>query len=329
VLPNDTQPSREAGRPDGAVLPPDVSVADVSPVPRDGGLVPKDGGLVPKDGAADSATHRTSLGVCWTDATCRRALLVSHGGDWTLTVPYGSHTAFQAAYDNGADAIKCDLRLTKDGVAVAAHSSPIQIYESLDCVGQRIEDMTAAQATACHLLPSQDTIQRIDDVLAWARGKIIIMLTVKLPGDLAGGIATALAAGAQDYVFFETNPTDFQKTIPAATGWDQLHYLVNIGATSDIDLMLDTVHDPRAFMYEMTPSYPNATAQQVTDLINTRLHPAGVRAFAATAANPLSATVQNHLDLFNQGFDVVMSYNLANGVTARVQVNQARGISPP
>ena len=336
---------------DAASVPPDASADTMrADIPQEDG--PVDAGVdAPNDrGAKDArpeaavadlatsdasssdggATYRTSLGVCWTDPSCRRALIVSHGGDWDLSVPYGSRAAFQRAYDNGADAIKCDLRITKDGVAVASHSSPLELWESLDCAGKKIEDMTAAQVTSCHMLLTQETFPRVDDVLAWAKGKLIVMLTVKEPKDFAGGIATVIAAGAQDYAFFEIDPNNFINTIPSAPGWGQVRYLVQIKATSDLDLMINTVKDPtHAFMYEMEPTYPNATVQDVANLVTTRLRPAGIRPFVTTASNPLIATVQNHTDLFNQGFDVLMSYNLANGVVARKQANQARGINPP
>ena len=156
--------------------------------------------------------------------------------------------------------------MTQDGVAVAAHSSPLEIWESLDCYGKKIENMTAAQVTSCHMLPSLETFPRVDDVLAWAKGKLVVMLTVK---------------------------------------------------------------SPRAFMYELEPTYSNASAAQVAAMIKTKLRPAGIRAFAASAANPITSTVQNHLGLFSQGFEVIMSYNLANGVAARIKINKAAGISPP
>ncbi len=291
----------------------------------------------PQDAAPDAglpdagggATWRTSLGVCWTDATCRRALIVSHGGDWTAAVPYGSQGAFQRAYDNGADGIKCDFRMTADGIAVAVHSSPFEIWETVDCSGQRVEEMTAADVTSCHMFPSAtETFPRVADVLAWARGKLIVMLTVK-DDRWDGAITNVIAAGAQDRAFLETNTGAMQLSIPAVAGWEQVRELVNIAQTSDIDLMLTTTSPAQAFMYEMQPTYADATAAQVTGIITNRLHPAGVRSFAATNNNQLQATVQNHLDLFNEGFDVVMSYALANGVAARTQINQSRGITPP
>ena len=116
---------------------------------------------------------------------------------------------------------------------------------------------------------------------------------------------------------------------PGHSDWKKAYYLVQIKATSDVDLMLNKVKSPRAFMYELEPTYTNASAAQVAAMIKTKLRPAGIRAFAASPAKPITATVQNHLGMFNQGFEVIMSYNLANGIAARIKVNKAAGISPP
>lgn len=54
----------------------------------------------------------------------------------------------------------------------------------------------------------------------------------------------------------------------------------------------------------------------------------GLRSFAATNANALTATVDNHLDIYHHGFDVAYTYNVENAVSARQQVNTENGISP-
>src|SRR5215467_4575102 len=54
-------------------------------------------------------TYRTSLGVCWTDATCVRVLALAHGGAWDATTkPYDSNAALAAAYADGDDGVKID-----------------------------------------------------------------------------------------------------------------------------------------------------------------------------------------------------------------------------
>lgn len=45
-------------------------------------------------------------------------------------------------------------------------------------------------------------------------------------------------------------------------------------------------------------------------------------------SNPVSATVQNHLDMFNAGFEVAYTYNTDNAVEARAQINAKNSISP-
>lgn len=55
----------------------------------------------------------------------------------------------------------------------------------------------------------------------------------------------------------------------------------------------------------------------------------GFRTFAATKDNAVTATVDNHLRLYNAGFDVAYTYNLTNAVEARIKVNTLHRISPP
>lgn len=52
-------------------------------------------------------------------------------------------------------------------------------------------------------------------------------------------------------------------------------------------------------------------------------------AVGVTRDDPLTATVENHLEIFEAGFDVVYTYNLANAVIARQQINTENGVSPP
>jgi hypothetical protein len=55
----------------------------------------------------------------------------------------------------------------------------------------------------------------------------------------------------------------------------------------------------------------------------------GFRPFATTNDNPVTATVNNHLNLYHTGFQIAYTYNLTNAVIARQTVNTENGISPP
>lgn len=99
------------------------------------------------------------------------------------------------------------------------------------------------------------------------------------------------------------------------------YYLISIGQLSEVDTLLNTIKNPRAFMFEFDPSV------DVSTLAPTRLHPAGVRSFTHTsAAAPSEAQLQA---LFDNGYDVVSSQSAQNGVQARIAVNKSRGVSPP
>ncbi len=273
---------------------------------------------------AGTGTYRNSLSVCWTDPYCPRVFAVAHGGAWSLTgAPYDSNAALAAAYADGCDGVKIDVRVTQDNVPVISHSSPIQTYESLDCSGKKIEEMTAAEVTSCHRFPSlTEKFQRLDDVLNYLRGKMVVELTVKLSTDIARTIEEVHADHAEDFAFLEIHTSDLQNLIPTIPGSDSVYYLMDLGTNvSEVDTLLNTIKNPRAFMYEFDPSV------DVSSMTPTRLHPAGVRSFTYTsAAAPTEPQLQA---LFENGYDVVSSQSAQNGVAARVVVNKSHGVSPP
>ena len=54
----------------------------------------------------------------------------------------------------------------------------------------------------------------------------------------------------------------------------------------------------------------------------------GVRTVGVSRDNAVTATVKNHLDIFNAGFDVVYTYNLMNAITARKVTNTKNKVFP-
>jgi hypothetical protein len=283
-----------------------------------------DGAIDAPEAPGDVGDYRTSLTACWTDAMCPRVLAVAHGGSWdAATTPYDSNAALAAAFAAGDDGVKIDVRVTADNIPVIAHSSPIEIYESLDCANQKIEEMTAAQVTGCHRFPSSsENFQRLDDVLGYLRGRMVVQLCVKEAADYARTITEIHALGAEDFAFIEVaNPGELATLIPTLPGADTVWYLVNVASQlAAIDDLL-ALGNPRAFMYEIDPGVA------IGSLVADRLHPAGVRAFIYDdAASPTVGQLQAH---YAAGFDAVSSQSGPKGVQARVAVNTARGVTPP
>lgn len=288
----------------------------------DGGVVSSEAGAdIDAGDQGDGATYRSSLHICWNDPACTRALAISHGGDWSVSgPPYDSNAALTSAITNGSDGVKIDVRVTQDDVPVISHSSPIQSYESLDCQGKKIEEMTAAQVTACHRFPSSETFQRLDDVLDLLRGKLVAQLCVKVNTDFGRTIQEVVSKNAQDFAFIEVSSTDYP-LIPPLAGSSELYYVVNVASSvSDVDTVL-AYHDPRIIMIELDPTV------QLDGLVTTKLHPAGVRAF--TYDNSSTATSSSLKALFDEGYDVVSSNLTAPDVQARIEENEARGVTPP
>jgi len=269
----------------------------------------------------DGATWKNSLRVCWNDPNCTRALAIGHGGDWALNGPaYDSNAALAAAVTSGADGVKIDVRYTMDGVGVISHSSPIQLYESVDCNGKKIEEMTAAQVTACHRVPGNETFQKLDDVLDTLRGQIAIQLCVKVNTEFGKTIQNVLAKNAQDFAFIEANAGDFP-AIKALPNYAQLYYVVDVGTTvADIDTVIG-FKEPRIIMLEIDPSVA------LNGMAASKIHPAGMHTF--TYDNSDTATQSDLKALFDQGYDVVSSNVTKPDVAARQQVNTTRSVSPP
>jgi glycerophosphoryl diester phosphodiesterase len=324
-----SSPSDGAGQTDPAAgttgAPTDAGKAADSAGPStatDGATPPSAGDAAGTD-AGFAKTYRNSLGVCWTDPTCKRALSVAHGGEWTFNGnAYDSNAAIAAAYAHGADAIKIDGRISKDGVVIVAHSSPFAVYESVDCYNKKIEEMTAAQATSCHrVTPPSETYQRLDDVLNAVRGKLVVQICVKLQSDTAGIAAAVLAAGAEDFAFLEISTSDLQTLVPPIPNGNKLWYLINVSTDLPaVDTLLDTIKNPRAFMYEFEPN------MAVDTLVTTRLHPAGIRSFTYDKNASTTPAIKA---LFDAKFDVVSTNANVASVAARVQVNTAQSITPP
>lgn len=275
------------------------------------------------DAPGTTGNYHDSLSVCWTDATCPRALAVAHGGAWdAASVPYDSSAALMAAFADGDEGVKIDVRVTKDNVPVIAHSSPIQIYESVDCANQKIEEMTAAQVTACHRFPSTtETFQRLDDVLTYLHGKMTVQLCVKLTSDFQRTIDEVHAQHAEDFAYLEINAGDVPGVVGPLAGSTSVWWLVNVASDlTQIDPLL-AMNQSKLFMIEIDPGVDIGTLPQ------TKLHPAGVRAFIYdNAASPTVAQLKAHYDA---GFDVVSSQSGPNGVEARIEANTARGVTPP
>jgi len=270
---------------------------------------------------------RASLSNCWTNVTCNRALIVSHGGDWGVEYPYDSLPAFNLAYTEGSDAVKGDFRVSSDNFGVVMHSSPIQWYESPTCWGKRVENMTAAECTSCTMALTSYTFISVPELLKWSHQKVIVMLCVKRSEDIARAISTLIENGATDRAFLEVRVRDLP-IVANVSGWDKVYYLAEGGSAADIDKILSKDYAwllPRIFTFEYDPSYQSWGIDIGKSIV--RLHGKGIRTFTATSQWWPSVASQEKL--WDDGFDVVYTYGTQNGIIARTNIDKKRGVIPP
>ena len=209
------------------------------------------------------------------------------------------------------------------------HSSPIEFYESLNCWGQYVEKMTAAECEKCTMAVSDYTFISVPTFLSWAVDKVNVMLCVKETADLPRAVSTLVENNATHRAFLEVGLGEFlslETNTPA--GWDQVYYVVNMGTSDEVNRLLASSAQlqSRAFLIEFNnwSEWGGTLTQDIANVKN-----AGHRTMAATKDSPIGATVQNHLDIYASGIDVAYTYNLGNAVEARMEVNTARGLTPP
>jgi hypothetical protein len=243
--------------------------------------------------ASAAPPWRQSMQNCWTNVTCDRALIISHGGQWNLSSPYDSLPAFETAFLSGSDSVKGDFRVSKDNIGMVMHSSPIEIYESIPCAGKRVEDLSAAELEKCTMALTNYTFISVPTLLAWAAEKVIVMLCVKESTDIARAISTLIENNATDRAFLEVHVSDLVSLVPTLPGWEQVYFLADADSASDVDATLSAPTLSRIFTFEFEPDL--YASQNWTATIDHVLHPAGMRSLTATTKFDPSIAEQEKL----------------------------------
>ncbi len=93
-------------------------------------------------------------------------------------IPENSIKSFRAALARGYG-IEIDLHLTKDGQLVVFHDDTL---ERMCGRPDTIEDLTYEELKSCHLLDTTETIPLFTDVLTLVRGRVPLLIELKIPG---------------------------------------------------------------------------------------------------------------------------------------------------
>lgn len=138
-----------------------------------------------------------------------RTLPVAHRGlhDLAAGRPENSRAAFRAAIDQGY-AIECDVRLSRDGVAMVFHDADLM---RLCGRAGYLKDHDAATLGQFTLLGTAETIPTLQDLLDMTAGRVPLLIEVKNYNDapvgpLESAVKKTLQGYQGDYALQSFNP---------------------------------------------------------------------------------------------------------------------------
>lgn len=115
------------------------------------------------------------------------------------------------------------------------HSSPIEFYESINCRGKLVEQMTSDECAKCQMEITKNTFVKVPDLLAWAENKVNVMFCVKESTDIPRAITSLVEYNAAHRAFLEVHTDDYlQLEANATPSWDQVYYVVEMRSHDEL-----------------------------------------------------------------------------------------------
>jgi glycerophosphoryl diester phosphodiesterase len=123
----------------------------------------------------------------------------AHQGGIFESVP-NTLEQFERARQAGVDIVEMDLRITKDGIPVIFHDESLQVMSH--CHGL-VRDHTFAELQACRFGNFSNRIPSFEDVLKWAKGKIIVDAEFKDAETIAPALTLVAQYQMTNWVYFQ------------------------------------------------------------------------------------------------------------------------------
>ncbi|MBS0216069.1 MAG: glycerophosphodiester phosphodiesterase family protein [Proteobacteria bacterium] len=154
-----------------------------------------------------------------------------------------------------ADILEMDLHASRDGDVFVYHDDDLSTKST--CHGAPAT-LTTAQVSQCRLRAG-DPLPRFDEVLAHAKGRIIVDAEFKTMDVIAPAIALATRANMLDRVYFQTGGSRDKYAAARAVSKDAF---LQFKATSDDDIdWVIAQHDPKLAIVEMNATF--ATPERI------------------------------------------------------------------
>ena len=189
--------------------------------------------------------------------------------------------------------------------------------------------MTSSECQQCKMAVSDYYFISVPDMLKWADGVVNVMYCVKEESDIPRAITTLIENNATQRAFLELGLGPMTSTFSnALPHWEEVYYVVELHSHAEVLALVKS--DPRmlarTFLVEFC-DFDKWDSDVQSDIALIESY--GLRSFAPTHDNSVTATYDEHMKIFNLGFDAVYTYNLSNAVEARVDINTQRGLTPP
>ncbi len=114
--------------------------------------------------------------------------------------------------------------------------SPVLVYESLNCYGKYVEQMTSDECHQCQMEVTDYTFMKVPDFLAWAGEKVNVMFCVKESTDIPRAITTLIENNATNRAFLEVHVDDLlQLEINQVPHWDEVYYVAEAKSKSNFE----------------------------------------------------------------------------------------------
>lgn len=189
------------------------------------------------------------------------------------SAPENSFAALENCVRLGVDMMETDVRRSKDGVLVIIHDATVD--RTTDGVG-KVADLTLAELKRLHLrqnfggrispVPTEQRVLTLDEILAAARGRIMLNLDIKEP-IYAEVIAAARAAGMIDQVLVKSEVSD--KATPVLADeppYRDALYMPILWARGD------SISDPAALIARQSSGQRHIPAVELV-LVDPRVYP--------------------------------------------------------